>query len=1787
MLKFVLTPEERQILGITEEDLASFAHEEMQLTPAEIDAAITDMIAGAYESSSAFKQLVDADAAIDPTRLGRSAKVVSRFLKHLRGILPPERAVAIKSDTFDQAHDMVRDVLYGKVQRRQAPVGVPEQVIDPLSDDDLRLFGDIRREQLSADTRWGDIERPVLFFLGRLKGEDRKSFKNELTAKMPDDLKIGVLTRFLGDIRAKKVAGGKFSSGDTKWLGKTVGDVARIAKAMVVRSSAKEEPVYTNDMIEVHRQAGEVISQIDRLREMFSDPKFTTAIKSMTDVIDTALPSASLIEDRIRSIQEEVGKLGLTKAQASVLTEVDPDSLSYGDPVTKVMEDQKVALQGINREIAEKGSTPDSELKKKNIEGQIGQLEALGQKDTSGLKQAIEEYLGTLRSYKKHIKENLIDKKIEQPAVMGDFIDMVDQMALTFGRLMREQRLRAAWMGRSGQLFRGDKPAAPVQTPVPGAIAPGAIAPDATSGTAPEVSKKAAASAGYASKIEQFRGSGLGEAYQMISDIVESDGNLPAIKDKLLSVMEVKPGTKWDDSGKDYTGNPEGGKGLSLDEAVKMVVKLRGLVKRIKIEDKGEEANEIIRWLATLQNHIKSGRGKDQISKKAAAADMLRKIARSILGEDGESRIHSPLKTLEGKPDRYQSPGGSGSETPYREPGKAGWLIFRERMTPLGKKALRSFFESPTFVEDFIGEMERAGLNNMLLHGGEIKAVDIEPVLEKAIQKATGKKGDLGNILTSKVMQEYKAKHDIKKVTQDTEEAGKRVADLNTKITETERTYLPKLTEYAQFLKDPIGMAREQIEALRGKKQEKKEEDKKPGDDKVEIVKPDQIGAGNFQTSLRRIFDKYVPVDIARQILYTKKASRKKRAFLESSKMIPRDFYKQYLVYGKRLKGLKDLVDRETDSLKHADKIKDYYETVIGLSRRLQDYFDYQGRVLDADRETLSRVEEFLKTDEGKKIHPDVIKKSDIMVKELHKHYDSERKIFDDLKKRHEDIASVGALAKEKYDEVLSDLEDGKIEELYQVAISPMLTPDKDTARAIKERAKEHEKGLSFIIDRATYKNNMNRLMTLKNKAKPAKSYPGEGVKILDPDRKKDLETTLQSFEERVRKMKDIADSGMREVALRKMEDDLVKSKKSYDSGIKLIEDYTGLIQNIEYLTENKDKLDPVEYKTQVDALNDILKSLHIFQEDVSRDIKTDKNSLKRDVKTEKVYLDRVKGHIDQLEGGILEKARKEFETGRPPVDVVKQIELMSQKLYRLRLLDQPSMLKPKLPQEQVSLLEDKIKQVEELGKIPVIVTPGTPGEQAYKKFKNELEHLLEISRRDLEELKKKHPAGASGAVQPVGTPMAKTAAIEDTMPDLSPYERALETRGMKPAPYMEELKKPKGWDIVENFFDNVKREHTLLKSKMEEGKVSPLRTDFVKARLDQLENMSEAVDAYKNKLMNIGGDQVAFRDVMMAFEDTLDEYEQTLRKYINQRDEAVNRYEYLKQERDHLNELFDKDTGEFKGLDPEEVENLKGIFLRMLYRDLEGYWATNVGKNLSVFGERGTEWYNNVYRTFKGLAKVRSNKKMLGILNKYKQETRSDFDDIINRFKSEDLEKRLAALVKRYKEVGGDPKKSETIKDLMTRIETLKKQEEQMNKIFREMAAVSIAQLDADIQKSLAEEAKKTPVAEGEKPISEKPKGDLDKKVDEGVDKVVQTFEDELEDLIRVKATQTELTDGVDALLRAGEKKLNIVPEGSAEKIPEPKVAYDKSHPDFNLNILYGSYMQSKIVELMSSHNK
>jgi DNA repair exonuclease SbcCD ATPase subunit len=550
----------------------------------------------------------------------------------------------------------------------------------------------------------------------------------------------------------------------------------------------------------------------------------------------------------------------------------------------------------------------------------------------------------------------------------------------------------------------------------------------------------------------------------------------------------------------------------------------------------------------------------------------------------------------------------------------------------------------------------------------------------------------------------------------------------------------------------------------------------------------------------------------------------------------------------------------------------------------------------------------------------------------------------------------------------------------------------------------------------------------------------------------------------------------------------------------------------------------------------------------------------------------------------------KEIELKKPPENVLFKIRNMMDEVNRLKGIDQPRANKLYTDEEVVNLLEEKLKKLKELDKKEFNIEKGSKEEYEFNKVKKEIKHQIDYTEKRLEQLKEKK--------------FVKVASTDDPKKELSPYELALETKGVSPAPFMKELKKPKGWEFLENFLEDLKRDYKRIINLKDKS------SEILDERLLKIEKLMKALEAYKNMpIINIGGEKVSFRDIVNKFEDLIIEYTGILKKLTNQREDAIKKLNSLKQQYDYLKTLFDPETGEFKGFSKEEIENFKGIFLRMLYRDLDRYWATKVGKNLVVFGERDTDWYNNVYNTFKNLADIKSNRKTISLLNKYKQEIKADLDDVASRLKIDELKKRLKNIIETYKEIskskleklkkekndlyeelkkegrdpevnprikklnediiylskyGVDPTKNETVRDLINRIELLEKQKENIDRLFKIMGAASAAALHKEFEQTLKEKIKKFTKGEEIPEIEAK----LEDKAEQYMEKATEELEKNKDDIIKID----DILNSVETSIEKGEMKLGL-----------KKVAvYNKNHPDFNMRILYGSLIQKTIEDML-----
>lgn len=1731
-IKFQITPEEHQLLGITQEDVTALTDPQFLLTPPEIEQSIQEIVTRAYHEVPAFKKLVTEDQRRDPRRFTETSRLVSKFLKHMRGTLPPESVGAIQSDTFSQAHDMLETALRSEIPSTSAPVSAPQPVppLEPLKDEDLKLF-ELSRSQLTPAIQHDAILPHIQFFLGRLK-KNGVTVPNKATRKMPDERRASYLFRLLREIRDIKITKNKtLKPFEVRWLGRDLSELQRIVDSQVraVHAAPKEKITRGESYESVLQTIAATLMPVKRLSETLKKPELRESLVKISDIIDSALPTASLIEDRLKAIQDAAGQLGLKKSQLSMLLRTDPDTLAHTPEVSPgIISIVRGRLEETERAIADE----DDEDKKSDLverrqalERQLGVLRGVEGLDTTRLFGAVSDYLETLRSYADSIEKNLSRSTQDSIPGFNDILGDLKDIRDHFRELSKQDWFVRKWKEQRGILHRGQPDVS------------GTVPTESPAVVEPAVEKTASpATESYAKKLERFRGGGVRRALdEILSFVDDPEGGLEYLRDRLLSITKAppgqvleydkekgervvtSPGSEINPTPTDYAVSPpEGAERVTLGDMQKKIDKVYGYVKNLDLTEKKEDAQKILQELADIPSHITSS----VTEKKASVSEYLRRMA-SVLLSGASAPAPGPASGFK--------PGISPKPGKYRSPSKAGWFLYRERLTRMGKKALEGFFKDTPIVADFVEDMELAGLNDRFLKGAEVKAVDIDPILERVVQKASGKDDSLDNILGSRVAQQARSIGDIKKKTAEMEEAAGRVDTLNKKISALGEKYLPVLDKYAKFLSDPLGSARRQIEERRGP-QRAPETTHTPKAPRIEPKKPVDVSRSNYQLVLKSMLDRYP------RGTHTKTAAE--------ALSIPTDEYRRVHGVTLRLQDMKKAVDAETDPKKRARLVKEYLQTSLDTVKRAQDYLNGYRGVLEADRVTIDNLKAYMGSEEGKRIPGREEALSQL--KTLQDNFEHESRIFsymtDSVRRAEERVPK----ATEYLKKVTEDLTDDEVKQLYTVAMAPEMEPSKEEAREIKERAKEHEKGIGFIIDRDTYKQNMNRIMTRHTERGPVfqKEFGQGGTKILPSDRVEEYKKLVSEAEARRADIEKIADEDSRLIQERhfcKHAVDLFSKMRaespSIEAAKELIEKLKYIQQNFLHLEHRSSDMPPDEVAKERQAL-----SLELKKYDID-----DESELDKAIEVEERSVDQYRNMMEHLEKDVpayqqrLKEVEQQMTRGKAIVPSTPQ--KLRERLMQLKVERMDIMSKSQIPMDQRTKRRGEIdKEIAEIS-----AKLGEPIEDI-----------------DYSSFEPQHPyRPATPAPAPMTKEIHKEGAIEDTEEPLTEFERALEERGTKPALYTKELPKPKGWDVVENFFDESRRELAYLESVKKKGKdwdeaLSKQYAEWI----EELEKVIPAIDAYRNQIVQIGPEAVPLRDIVVRFEDKILEYQELFSKYMGQREAAQDRWERLQQDVDLLKSMYDEETGEYKGLEKEEIDNIRNIFFRMLYKYMDSYWSTKVGKNINVFGERDTEWYNNVYRTFKNLSQARSNNKLMTLLNKYKEVTQSEFpkDMSIRLNRIQALEDKAVSFYRGLKDQGVDPDRSAEYKELVTRIENLKAQKNQIDTVFNNMAGTVMVDIHNKVEREL-----KDKITEG-KPTSTV---DLGKKADQNVDKITGVLE----------AVVTDAVDSREALQQAEQMAQSL------ERTITPgqsRVAYDRSHPDFDLKILYGSVMQRTIASML-----
>ncbi len=258
----------------------------------------------------------------------------------------------------------------------------------------------------------------------------------------------------------------------------------------------------------------------------------------------------------------------------------------------------------------------------------------------------------------------------------------------------------------------------------------------------------------------------------------------------------------------------------------------------------------------------------------------------------------------------------------------------------------------------------------------------------------------------------------------------------------------------------------------------------------------------------------------------------------------------------------------------------------------------------------------------------------------------------------------------------------------------------------------------------------------------------------------------------------------------------------------------------------------------------------------------------------------------------------------------------------------------------------------------------------------------------------------------------------------------------------------------------------------------------------------------------------------------------------------------------DEVIEEKDPESKEFKGFTEKELVSIENQFYRDMFWALMRKWGDKIGERV-VFGEKTKPEFSMIYDTFKNLTGVKSNP-ILSKVIRIAQESRRMLKE---------LKKKLRDMEQAYKGTKQDVTQTTEYKDTLNRVNHLKKliaQKKTMNKIIA-------TEVDAEFKMN----------------VFEKIKGmTKDPNLIEMIDNKIDSYKKQAEALAEDKARELEeegkaLAGDINAIK---EERVDVPTEKVPTPEPQaPKVAYDKNHRDFNMNVLYGPHMQKTMTDMLA----
>lgn len=445
-----------------------------------------------------------------------------------------------------------------------------------------------------------------------------------------------------------------------------------------------------------------------------------------------------------------------------------------------------------------------------------------------------------------------------------------------------------------------------------------------------------------------------------------------------------------------------------------------------------------------------------------------------------------------------------------------------------------------------------------------------------------------------------------------------------------------------------------------------------------------------------------------------------------------------------------------------------------------------------------------------------------------------------------------------------------------------------------------------------------------------------------------------------------------------------------------------------------------------------------------------------------------------------------------------------------------------------------------------------------------------------------------------------------DPKPQLSPSERALADAPSKEDPIVKD--KPEFYKKIQktiNYFKKIIPEIEAESLEKHPGK--GIEGQKAEEYLDYFHNLSLEIPDYvaalkaeiipglrgllkqKVKIPGLMNVTTNLEDAVQTLDNLMDSYTSARTKLKNRIDTEIKNQGISLTKIKEVSEFLDPKTGEFIDFSDKEKDILKRVFMRQVYKYLDELWSQKQSQMHPTMGERSTDYYNNIWKSFREFSGIKSNKKFISILNTLKAETRADTSDDVNRIylKSQQLEARKKELEQGVKDLGLDPKKNKDIKELEESIAKIQEKEKIIDRIFNEMLKGSELQYISKIRAGLREKANVTekdteleeyaPTA----PIIKQKKEEEEKSEINDVVKDVTVLIDKIDEGLKAKGIPN-IEAAMDKLITKSNESIKNLEDILKQGKWEIKSAAYRNDNNFNINILHSPLMQSTIRNLL-----